>query len=152
MATHSSNLAWEIPWTEEPGGLHNLVTKPPKCVCVCVCVLGGKQCTTVSTIFQELNCLFMGCVYIHLQYVHAKSLQSYLTVQAFGLQPTRICPWDSPGKNTGVGCHALLIFIFIDNVKQYSKVFAPKYHLLLDSQIPSWILPQRLRNIQRRET
>ena len=35
MATHSSILAWEIPWTEEPGGLqsmesqrvgHNLVT------------------------------------------------------------------------------------------------------------------------------
>ena len=21
MATHSSNLAWEIPWTEDPGGL-----------------------------------------------------------------------------------------------------------------------------------
>ena len=37
MATHSSILAWEIPWTEESGGLqfmvsqvrHNLVTKPP---------------------------------------------------------------------------------------------------------------------------
>ena len=37
MATHSSILAWEIPWTEEPGGLqsirlqtvgHELVTKP----------------------------------------------------------------------------------------------------------------------------
>ena len=36
MATHSSILAWEIPWTEEPGGLqsmglkkvgHNLMTK-----------------------------------------------------------------------------------------------------------------------------
>ena len=36
MATHSIILAWEIPWTEEPGGLqsngitkvrHNLVTK-----------------------------------------------------------------------------------------------------------------------------
>ena len=36
MATHSSFLAWEIPWTEEPGGLqslelqrvgHNLATK-----------------------------------------------------------------------------------------------------------------------------
>ena len=26
-----------------------------------------------------------------------------------GLYPTRLlCPWDSPGKNTGVGCHALL--------------------------------------------
>ena len=22
MATHSSNLAWKIPWTEEPGGLN----------------------------------------------------------------------------------------------------------------------------------
>ena len=36
MATHFSILVWEIPWTEEPGGLqsmglqrvgHNLVTK-----------------------------------------------------------------------------------------------------------------------------
>ena len=36
MATHSSILAWEIPWTEEPGGLqtigsqrvgHDLATK-----------------------------------------------------------------------------------------------------------------------------
>ena len=26
-----------------------------------------------------------------------------------GLQPTRLpCPWDSPGNNTGVGCHCLL--------------------------------------------
>ena len=23
-ATHSSILAWEIPWTEEPGGLHSM--------------------------------------------------------------------------------------------------------------------------------
>ena len=38
MATYSSILAWEISWTEEPGGLtvrrvprvrHDLVTKPP---------------------------------------------------------------------------------------------------------------------------
>ena len=29
--------------------------------------------------------------------------------QPHGLWPTRLlCPWDSPGKNTGVGCHALL--------------------------------------------
>ena len=26
-----------------------------------------------------------------------------------GLQPSRLlCPWDSPGKNTGIGCHGLL--------------------------------------------
>ena len=24
MATHSNTLAWRIPWTEEPGGLHSL--------------------------------------------------------------------------------------------------------------------------------
>ena len=30
-----------------------------------------------------------------------------------GLQPARLlCPWDSPGKNTGVGCHFLLQGIF----------------------------------------
>ena len=31
------------------------------------------------------------------------------SVQPHGRQPTRLlCPWDSPGKNTGVGCHFLL--------------------------------------------
>ena len=31
------------------------------------------------------------------------------SVQPHRLQPTRLpCPWDSPGKNTGVGCHFLL--------------------------------------------
>ena len=31
------------------------------------------------------------------------------SVQPYGLQPARLlCPWDSPGKNTGVGCRALL--------------------------------------------
>ena len=24
MAAHSSNLAWRIPWTEEPGGLQSM--------------------------------------------------------------------------------------------------------------------------------
>ena len=35
-------------------------------------------------------------------------------------QPTRLlCPWDSPGKNTGVGCHFLLQCI---KVKSESEV------------------------------
>src|SRR5574341_932552 len=30
-----------------------------------------------------------------------------------GLQPTRLlCPWDFPGKSTGVGCHCLLPYLF----------------------------------------
>ena len=32
------------------------------------------------------------------------------SLQPHGLQPARLlCPWDSPGKNTGVGCHYLLL-------------------------------------------
>ena len=48
MATHSSTLAWRIPWTEEPGGLQSLGSQRVRhdwahtgivlCVCVCVCV------------------------------------------------------------------------------------------------------------------
>ena len=40
----------------------------------------------------------------------AKSLQSCPTlVRTHRQQPTRLpCLWDSPGKNTGVGCHFLL--------------------------------------------
>ena len=39
----------------------------------------------------------------------AKSLQSCPTVRPHRWKPTRLpCPWDSPGKNTGVGCHFLL--------------------------------------------
>ena len=31
------------------------------------------------------------------------------SVRSHRQQPTRLpCPWDSPGKNTGVGCHFLL--------------------------------------------
>ena len=36
------------------------------------------------------------------------------SLQPPGLQPSRfLCPWDSPGKNTGAGCHFLLQGIFL---------------------------------------
>ena len=55
------------------------------CVCVCVCT-----CAPV------LHCSIM-------------SDSSWPN----GLLPTSLlCPWDSPGKNTGVDCHALLQEIF----------------------------------------
>ena len=41
--------------------------------------------------------------------MHAKPLRSCPTLY----DPARLlCPWDSPGKNTGVGCHTLLQAIF----------------------------------------
>ena len=39
--------------------------------------------------------------------------QSWQTLQPHGLQPIRLlCPWISPGQNTGVGSHFLLQGIF----------------------------------------
>ena len=36
------------------------------------------------------------------------------SVWPYGLQQARLlCPWDSPGKNTGEGCHALFQGIFL---------------------------------------
>ena len=53
----------------------------------------------------------------------AKSLQSCLTLcdpTDWAMQPTRRCrPWDSPGKNTGAGCHFLLQYM---KVKRESEV------------------------------
>ena len=50
----------------------------------------------------------------------AKSLQSSNSLRPHRRQPTRLPrPWDSPGKNTGVGCHFLLQCM---NVKSESEV------------------------------
>ena len=36
------------------------------------------------------------------------------SLQPHGLKPARLlCPWDFPGRNTGLGCHALLQEIFL---------------------------------------
>ena len=40
--------------------------------------------------------------------VKVKSLSHIWLLATHGLQPTRLlCPWDFPGKSTGVGCHCL---------------------------------------------
>ena len=46
------------------------------------------------------------------------------SLQHHGLQPTRhVCPWDSSGKNTGVGCYFLLPGIFpTQGSKQVSRI------------------------------
>ena len=43
----------------------------------------------------------------------AQSLSRVQLLQPYGLKPARLlCPWASPGNNTGMGCHALLQGIF----------------------------------------
>ena len=45
--------------------------------------------------------------------MHAKSLQLCPTLRPYEPQPARpLCPWDPPGKSTGVGCYSLLLEIF----------------------------------------
>ena len=37
-------------------------------------------------------------------------------------QPTRLChPWDSPGKNTGVGCHFLLQYMKVKSEREVAQ-------------------------------
>ena len=45
-------------------------------------------------------------------YMHAESLQSRPTLHPMDYSPPEF-KWDFPGKNTGVGCHALLQGIFL---------------------------------------
>ena len=44
------------------------------------------------------------------------------SVRPRGLQPTRLlCPWDSPGKDTGVGCHFLLQFMKVESESEVAQ-------------------------------
>ena len=61
MVTHSSILAWEIPWMEEPGGLYS-----PR---------SGKSWTRLSTHAHTLypECLFsliIGILYLSTSLIH----------------------------------------------------------------------------------
>ena len=55
-------------------------------------------------------------------------------------QPTRLpCPWDSPGKNTGVGCHFLL-----QCMKVKSEKWKWSHSVMSDPQLPHGLQPTRL--------
>ena len=44
------------------------------------------------------------------------------SLRPHGLYPTRLlCPWDSPGKNTGEGCHPFLQGIFPTQGSKHSS-------------------------------
>ena len=52
----------------------------------------------------------------------AKSRQSCPTLRPQRRQPTRLpCPWDSPGKNTGVGCHFLLQCMKVESESEVAQ-------------------------------
>ena len=62
--------------------------------------LKGNGISAQSSLTKQLQ-LFRDSVVVH-------------SLRPHGLSPTRLlCPWDSPGKDTGVGCHLLLHGIFL---------------------------------------
>ena len=47
-------------------------------------------------------------------------------------QPTRLfCPWDSPGKNTEVGCHVLLLCMKVKSEREVAQLY-PTLHDPMD--------------------
>ena len=60
-----------------------------------------------------LGLSFCGLICASVLVVVVLVAQSGPTLRPHGLWPDRLlCPWDSPGKNTGVDCHSLLQRIF----------------------------------------
>ena len=80
-------------------------------------------------------------------------------MQPYGLQPARLLyPWNSPGMNTGVGCHALLQGIFPTQglkpgplkLSSFAKLMM---NLSIQNVIPflvQHLFPSRLRSIKER--
>ena len=69
----------------------------------------GMESTGIQQIQEVSDTDLRPCSFI-LSVSHSAMFDS---LQPHGLKPTRfLCPWDSPGKNTGVGRHFLLQGIF----------------------------------------
>jgi len=104
IATHSSVLAWRIPGLGEPGGLPSMgshrVRHDWSDLAAAAAAVRGYKYHENNRIQLIVNCCLVD-----------KSCLSLL--QPHRLKSTRLlCPWDFPGKNTGVGCYLLLQGIF----------------------------------------
>ena len=132
IATHSSILAWRIPWTEEPGGLYSpwgpkeldvtewltLWLHFFKWVYLCQffrLVVGVKRDSRSwlqrpSTAILYKAFAVTQCLTCCLWYLVCFIAQPCLTAcDPVGCNSSgSSIHGDSPGKNTGVGCHAFL--------------------------------------------
>ena len=89
--------------------------------------MSGGGCSEVMR--MTLNCIYSLELKIT-AYVHAKSLQSCLTLQT----PRLLCPWNSPSKIIEVGCHFLLQGIFLTQGSNPCLLHWQVYSLLLSHQ------------------
>ena len=77
----------------------------------------GRRQATLSDLFTHQHSRNLRPIGTLLGDAHARdrqlcvrhSLSMSDSLRPHGMQPARLlCPWDSPGKDSGVGCHALL--------------------------------------------
>ena len=107
MATHSSVLAWRIPWTEEPGGLQSMGLQ--RVGQDWVTNTHTHTHTHTHTICEYLVNDYTPYIQLSITYVTVYCCCCVASVVSDSVrphrqQPTRLPrPWDSPGKNTGVG-------------------------------------------------
>ena len=75
-----------------------------------------SMCITCITLkSKNLNLQTLSMSGLVPSYWHKAPESESLTLRPRGLQPARLlCPWDSPGKKTGVGCCALLQETFLN--------------------------------------
>ena len=93
------------------------------------------QISNLFSRFLKFSQIYMEIVEGRQLAAAAKSLQSCPTL-CDPTEPTRLrCPWDSPGKNTGVGCHILLQCM---KVKRESEVaqLCPTLNDPMDRSLP----------------
>ena len=98
MATHSSILAWRIPWAEEPGRLQSLGSQR----------VGHDWATNTNTVL--LTMLYITCPW--LAYFLTGSL-CLLTPILPPLPPLCPCP-SASGSHQSVPCICELVFLFLD--------------------------------------
>ena len=81
------------------------------CLTLCDPIDGGPPGSPVPGILQARTLEWVAISFFNAWKwkVKVKSLSCVQLFTTHGLQPTRLlCPWDFPGKSTGVGCHCLL--------------------------------------------
>ena len=100
MAIHSSTIAWKIPWTEEPGRLQSMGSQRV-----------GPDWATSLSLSEFITSTFTSSCICELCVCMLSHVQLFVTLWTVACQAP--CSWNSPGNNTGVGCHALLQGIFL---------------------------------------
>ena len=145
MAPYSNTLAWRIPGTGEPGGLPSMgshrVGHDWSDLAAAAAAVGVESiqsiCQHISEQLPWERMVMANFVLLDWAMVSRSLIKHYSgffcegvfvcvcvscsvvsnSLQPHGLWPTRLlCPWDFPGKNTGVGCHFLLQRVSLDDI------------------------------------